>query len=177
MVRRRDQSVLFVVLFLLIGTVLVFGPVIQAASEKGGPPRGHKKTSGVVVKKAGALAIKTPDGATYQINPLVAERHGHAAHKEGDEVSVLLDENNTVIDMHPKGDEGKHRFVTGKLVYAGKMKKEIKLKTPEGEKVFPIERLEIKTGGIEEGSVVTAELNEAGTLIDLHRGDAHGDQH
>jgi hypothetical protein len=37
------------------------------------------------------------------------------------------------------------------------MKPEIKLATSEGEKVFPIERQEIKTGGIEEGALVTVE--------------------
>jgi len=51
------------------------------------------------------------------------------------------------------------------------MKNQIKLITSEGEKVFPLERQEIKTGGIEEGAVVTVELNEAGTVIDLHRGE------
>jgi hypothetical protein len=43
----------------------------------------------------------------------------------------------------------------------------MELKTP------PIERLEIKTGGIDEGSLVTAEVNEAGTIIDLHRAGPH----
>ena len=63
--------------------------------------------------------------------------------------------------------------MTGNLVYVGKMKKEIKLKTPEGEQVFPLEKIEIKTGGIEEGASVTVELNEAGSVIDLHRADSN----
>ena len=88
----------------------------------------------------------------------------------GEEVEMWVNENNTVIDVHRKGDPAHaHRFVTGNLVYVGKMKKEIKLLTPEGEKVFPLDRLETKTGGIEEGASVTVELNEAGTVIDLHR--------
>jgi hypothetical protein len=74
-----------------------------------------------------------------------------------------------VIDVHPKGAEGIHTFVTGKLVYAGKMKPEIKLHTPDGDKTFPLVRQDIKTGGFEEGALVTAELNEAGAVIDLHR--------
>lgn len=53
-----------------------------------------------------------------------------------------------------------HRFITGKLIYVGSMKKQIKLWTPEGEKISPLERLEVKTGGIEEGALVTVELNE-----------------
>lgn len=163
-------------LLALIGTILTLTPQAHAASETEGPPRGHLKISGVVVQKAGTLAVKSPDGATYQLNPNQSLRHGHEPFKEGDEVTVLLNENNAVIDIHPKGQEGKHRFVTGKLIYVGKMKPEIKLATPQGEKVFPIERQEIKTGVFEEGAMVTAELNEAGTLIDLHH-ESGGDKH
>ena len=161
----RRRQLLFLT---VIAMVLMLPSAMYAASETEGPPRGHKKISGVVVQKAGTLAVKASDGATYQLNPNAERRHGHEVFKEGDEVTVLLNENNAVIEMHPKGEEGKHRFVTGKLIYVGKLKPEIKLATPEGEKVFPIERQEIKTGVFEEGSMVTAEINEAGTLIDLH---------
>lgn len=81
-------------------------------------------------------------------------------------MTLILNENNNVIDMHLKEAEGAHSFVTGKLVCVGKMKPEIKLQTPEGDKTFC---QDIKTGGIEEGALVTAELNEAGAVIDLHR--------
>ena len=47
------------------------------------------------------------------------------------------------------------------------MKKEIKLWTPEGEKVFPLERIEVKAKPIEEGSRVTIELNESGAVTDI----------
>jgi hypothetical protein len=171
-----DRNIhLSIVLPALIGMLLIVPAAANAATETEGPPRGHMKVSGVVTQGAGALAVKTPNGSTFQLNPNVSRRHGHEPFKEGDEVTVLLDENNTVIDMHPKGQEGTHRFVTGKLVYVGKMKKEIKLATQEGEKVFPMERLEIKTGGIEEGALVTAEVNEAGTVVDLHRAKKDGD--
>lgn len=49
------------------------------------------------------------------------------------------------------------------------MKPEIKLETAQGERTFPLERQDIKAGTIEEGALVTAELNEAGSVIDLHR--------
>ena len=49
-------------------------------------------------------------------------------------------------------------------VYVGKPKKEIKLSMPQGEQVFPLERLEVKTGGIEEGALVTTGPNDAGTV-------------
>jgi hypothetical protein len=153
---------------LLIAAMLGIPAAANSAEKKHG---GHKEVTGVVVQKAGGLAVKTPDGATYQGNPNISRRHGHEPFKEGDEVTVLLDENNMVIDMHHKGQEGAHKFVTGKLIYVGKMKPEIKLKTAEGEKVFPLGKQEVKTGAIPEGTEVTVELNEAGTVIDLHRAD------
>ena len=57
---------------------------------------------------------------------------------------MVVDENNGVIDMHHKGEEGKHPFVTGKLIHLGKMRTQIKLQTSEGEKVFPLAKQEIK---------------------------------
>ena len=50
------------------------------------------------------------------------------------------------------------------------MKKEIKLQTAEGDQTFPLLLQETKTGGLAEGTEVTVELNEAGTVIDLHKG-------
>ena len=99
------------------------------------------------------------------------QRHELEPFKEGDEVTVTVDENNSVIDMHPKGRGANHRFVSGKLIYVGKMKNEIKLQTPEGEKIFPLAHLETKTKGLAAGTPVTVELNEAGTVIDLHRAE------
>ena len=61
---------------------------------------------------------------------------------------MVLNENNAVIDVHSKGQEGGHSFVT---------------------QIGPLERQDIKTGTIKEGALVTAELNEAGSVIDLHR--------
>ena len=115
------------------------------------------------------LTVKTPEGTTISVSEKASERHGHTVPKVGQEVTVVLNENNNVIDVHLKGTEGAHSFVTGKLVYVGKMKPEIKLQTPQGDKTFPLVRQDIKTGGIEEGALVTAELNEAGAVIDLHR--------
>jgi hypothetical protein len=41
--------------------------------------------------------------------------------------------------------------------------------TPEGEKVPPVERMEVKTKPIEEGSNIVVELNEEGKVIDLRQ--------
>ena len=162
-------------LLILLGVALG-SPVASssAVTEQGGS---HKSIAGVVTQKAGALVVKTPEGSTSQLNENMSRRHGHEPFKAGDEVTVMVDENNTVIDIHPKGQEGNHQFVTGKLIYVGKMKEEIKLQTPDGEKVFPLAKLEVKTKGIDEGTPVTVELNEAGTVIDLHRAESGQSKH
>jgi hypothetical protein len=132
----------------------------------------HNPISGIVTKAPGGLAIKTLQGTTYQVNTNQAKRHGHQPFKEGDQVTFLLNENNAVIDVHLKGQEGEHQYVTGKLIHLGKMQKEIKLATPEGEKIFPLAHLETKTKGIKEGTPVTIEVNEAGAVIDDHAATA-----
>jgi hypothetical protein len=138
---------------------------------------GHKQVTGVVtVDKDGILTIKTPTGH-LTLNQKGARRHGHAEYKVGDEVTIVMDENNNIIEAHHKGEESHHHFYTGKLVYMGKMNKEIKLVTSEGEKVFPLGRLEVKTKPIEEGAMVTVEVNEGGTVIDLHRAEDSEHKH
>lgn len=157
----------------LLGLLLLAVPVAADAAKTGESGPGHTKMTGIVTdEKSGQLTVKTENGSTLRINRNAELRHGHAMPNIGDELTIWVNENNTVIDVHPKGEEGIHRFITGKLAYVGKMKDQIKLWTPDGEKVFPLERLEVKTGGIEEGALVTVELNEAGTVIDLHRADS-----
>lgn len=156
----------------VIGLLVVMAGIGHAGSKS--VNEGHNHVTGVVtVDKDGILTIKTPTGH-LTLNQKGARRPGHAEYKVGDEVTILMDENNNIMEAHHKGEEGHHHFYTGKLVYMGKMKKEIKLKTIDGEKIFPLGRLEIKTKPIEEGEVVTVEVNEGGTVIDLHRG-AHGE--
>jgi hypothetical protein len=79
---------------------------------------------------------------------------------------VVLDENNYIVDMHLKAQGGQHHLVTGNLIHVGRMKKQIKLQTADGEKVFPLAEEGQKTKGMGEGELVTVELNEAGTVID-----------
>lgn len=151
---------------ILLSAMLVYPATSSSAAVE--QRESHKTYSGVVTKAAGGLAIKTPEGTSYQLNENQAKRHGHQPFKEGDQVTFILDENNTLIDVHLKGQEGEHQYVTGQLIYLGKMQKEIKVATPEGEQVFPLANLETKTKGIKEGTAVTLEVNEVGTVIDVH---------
>jgi hypothetical protein len=109
---------------------------------------------------------KTPAGQ-YTISAKTAPSDAAV----GDEVSLWLNDENMVIDHHGKEKhmKGTHRLIFGKLNYDGKTKNQIKLQTPEGEKVFSLERMEVKTKPIAEGSQIVVELNEEGTVIDLRK--------
>ena len=160
---------------LALATVLaafsIASPVAHAATGSEHLAQGHTQFSSVVTKKAGALVVTTPNGAIHQLNANMARRHGQEPFKAGDEVIVELDENNYIVDMHLKGLGGQHQLVTGKLIHVGRMKEQIMLQTPDGEKVFPLAEVGQKTKGMEEGELVTVELNEVGTVIDMHRAD------
>lgn len=121
------------------------------------------KTHGTVEKIASGVVFVKGPFAVYRLSIKTAPR-GIAV---GDEMDLWLDKENMVIDYHMKGHAQSHRLVSGKLIYVGRDKKQIKLWTPEGEKVFPLERLEVKTRPIKEGTMITVELNESGVVIDL----------
>ena len=149
---------------------VLFGLSLVAAStvwadEK--PVVPHQTLQGTVVEKAGSLAVRVLNGTTYQLNENRALRHGHDMPKIGDEVTVVIDENNMVLEVHPPNTKGAHRFVTGEIVSMGILQREIRLKTPEGEKTFPLEKQEM-TSSIKDGALVRAEVNKAGSIIDLH---------
>jgi len=160
-----------IALFTVIVTLPIGLTIFSVATGAEHLARGHTEFTSVVTKKGGALVVTTPNGATHQLNANMARRHGQEPFKAGDEVLVELDENNYIVDMHLKGLGGQHQLVTGKLIHVGRMKEQIMLQTPDGEKVFPLAEVGQKTKGMDEGELVTIELNEAGTVIDMHRAD------
>src|SRR5918996_5930906 len=96
---------------ILLSAMLGFSVTSSSATDE--QRESHQTISGVVTKAAGGLAIKTPQGTTYHVNENQAKRHGHEPLKEGGQVTLVLDENNTVIDVHPEGQKGEHQYVTG----------------------------------------------------------------
>ena len=89
--------------------------------------------------------------------------------KVGDKLMIWVSSNNVVVDHHVKGKEGVHRLITGKLTYASGDLKEIKLMTPEGERTFAVQHGESKLSGMKEGTPITIELNEAGSVIEIRK--------
>ena len=125
------------------------------------------QVNGTVTKiQSGLIYVKTPAGQ-YTISAKTAPADAAV----GDEVSLWLNEESMVIDHHGKEKHkaGTHRLIFGKLIRTGPNKNQVKLSTPEGEKVFPLERMEVKTKPIEDGANIVVELNEEGTVIDVRK--------
>lgn len=124
------------------------------------------QVDGTVVKFDASLAyVKTPAGQYTLL-----KKYAPADAAVGDHVSLWINEEGMVIDVHgkDKAKAGTHRLIFGKLIRTGPNKNQIKLATPE-EKVFPLERMEIKTKPIADGDNIVVELNEEGTVIDLRK--------
>jgi hypothetical protein len=132
---------------------------------------GHKKVEGVVSDvKSGLYTVKTATGTTYSLTESAALRHGHAAPKVGDEMTLWVNEGNLVMDAHMKGDSDKaHRFLSGKLTSIDYAKSLMTLSTSGGEKNLKLKPESRMFKDIAAGTDVTIELNETGEVIDLHK--------
>jgi hypothetical protein len=158
MLPRLIQSGLFALMVVVLNTQ-------TGLSQETGPP--HRILQGIIVDKAGSPAVKVPDGTVYQLNENRSRRHGHRLPQLGEEVTVTIDsKTNMVLEMHPKGTEANHRFMTGEVVSVGLLEGIITLKTSEGEQTLPLEKREM-SASVRDGSTVQVELNEAGSVIDL----------
>jgi len=157
----------------LIAVLLLFliVPLSSAAETPAPPGSEHMRVTGVVSKiQSGLIYVETPVG-TLHLTSKSGIRDGHPALKVGDTVTVWVNEDNIVVDVHKKGDVAIHRFVTGKLSYANEDKSAIKLWTPDGPKTFSIKQDAKKFSTLPVGTPVTVELNESGQVIDIHRAD------
>jgi hypothetical protein len=123
------------------------------------------KLQGVVADiKSGQVFVQT-SGGRYSV---VAKTAPHDV-KVGDTLTLWVSSNNVVVDHHPKGKEGVHRLITGKMTHASGDMKAITLMTPEGEQTFAVEHGESKLSGMKEGTSITIELNEAGKVIEIRK--------
>ena len=125
------------------------------------------QVNGTVTKiQSGLVYVKTP-AAQYTL----MRKYAPADAAVGDRVSLWINEEGMVIDVHgkDKAKSGTHRLIFGKLIRTGPNKNLVRLATPDGVKEFPLERMEIKTKPIEDGSHIVLELNEEGTVIDVRK--------
>ncbi|MEX5219093.1 MAG: hypothetical protein NW701_14790 [Nitrospira sp.] len=85
----------------------------------------------------------------------------------GDPVTLWVTAGHAVVDHHRQDTGRRHRFVTGTLLDTPS-KQQIHLWTPEAEKVYSLAEHEAKATQLPEGTMVTVEIDETGTVLDLH---------
>lgn len=151
------------VLFIL----LMIAPVSQVASaavesshEAGGS---QMKVHGKVVDIGSDHIVISTRTANYTVSKKTAALKA----KIGDMVTLWVTSNHVVIEHHRQATGQQHRFITGTLLDA-ESKKQIKLWTPEGDKVYSLEEHDAKTNHLPEGTMVTVEVDEYGHVMDLH---------
>ena len=122
------------------------------------------KLAGTVSRvKAGFAFVETPIGILT-----LSKNTGLRKAKAGQEVTVWLNDHHLVIDVRKEGEPA-HRYVTGKVVYASRDRREIKLWTPEGEKTISLPPAKKKRRPYREGTPITVQLNGAGEIIDVRK--------
>lgn len=126
----------------------------------------HMKLAGTVSRvKAGFAFIDTPIGALT-----LSRSTGLRNVKVGQEVTVWLNDEHLVIDVRQKGEPAPNRrFITSTMVYASKDKREIKLWTPEGERIFQLPTDKKARRPLREGTPVTIQLNGSGEVVEVRK--------
>ena len=107
------------------------------------------------------IFIHTPV-VEYQIPTTIAPKDATV----GDEMTLWVYEDNVVLNYHKGGDAQPRRFVTGPLKYVDEAKSHIQLWTPEGVQTFAMPPSN-KATTLQEGRLVTLEVSETGTALDL----------
>lgn len=158
------------VLLSALALLFLAAPVFPA--DEGGPPRAalsyHTLTGTIAKIQSGVIFVKTPIGEV-RVNAKFAAKGGFSDAEVGQDVTMWVNENNIITDIYKTGGPVPvHRLMTGTLVNSSDLKNEITLGTPEGGKMFSVIRNRSKLSAMEEGTLVTLELNQAGEVVDFH---------
>lgn len=152
---------------------LLLATAAPAADQPGDVVKGgHKEIHATVDKiDAGVIHLKVPGQMPSRtLSQIQAERMGLKDIKVGEELSLVMDENNVIIDAHRAGTPGHgHRSLMGILEEAGPAGKRITLKTSDGTKSSDVDSAaSSKVAGLKKGDRLHLELDEANTVIDIH---------
>lgn len=164
----RSAAVLFV-----LCTMMLALPAIGLTADQPGKVVGkHKEVHAVVEKvEAGVVRLKEPGQMQSRtLSPTQLERMELKDLKPGDDVSLIVDENNVIIDAHRAGVAGHgHQTLKGAFVAADPAGNTITVKTPAGKKTLKVDSAATsKLPALKKGAMIKVEIDEAGTVIDVH---------
>jgi hypothetical protein len=152
--------VLWILLASMILAAHLEAGVVEPRHEVGAS---EMKVEGKIIDIGTDLIVVNTPTVNYTVNKATAPLGA----KIGDKVTLWVTSNHVVIDHHREATGRRHRTMTGTLLDA-ESKKQIKLWTPEGNKVYSLDEHEAKTKALPEGTMVSVEINEADKVIDLH---------
>jgi len=128
----------------------------------------HLLLTGTISKlKSNFIFLRTPVGVV-NVNAKIGIKHA----KVGQTLTLHMHEEHLVADLSASNTTGPmRRFVTGPLEFASPDHGSVKLWTPEGDQVYPTDRAKAALAGAKEGTPITVELNEQGTVVGFYRPD------
>ena len=128
-------------------SIFLISIVTFAAQMEGAAGESQMRVQGKVVDIGSDLIVIDTLTASYTLDKKAAPLRA----KIGDTVTLWVTPDHVVIDHHPQATGRRHRFVTWTLLDA-ESKKQIKLWTPEGNKLYSLEEHEAKTTHLPEGT-------------------------
>jgi hypothetical protein len=157
----------------LCAMVLATATTDAIAGDQSGKATGKNRQLHATVEKidAGVVLLQEPDQLRRRtLSPAQLERMKLTDLKVGDEVSLVLNEYNLIIDAHKTGMAGQGRHtLQATFVEADTSGKTVNVKTTEGLKALPVDSAAAgKVTGLKQGTSLTVEVDEAGTVIDIH---------
>lgn len=125
-------------------------------------PASSMKVQGRIVDIGEELIVVKTSTATYRLKKKTAPLKA----APGDTVMLWVTSGHAVIDHHRQDTGRRHRFITGTLLDSASQQ-EITLWTPEGNRVYSLTGHAAKTSQLPEGAMVTVEVDETGTVIEV----------
>src|SRR5689334_20719989 len=130
---------------LLFAAFIVFAtaPSLVMADE---PADGttHRMIPAVIKRIEGSMLFVQPEKGLQRrvISIRKAERMGLQEAQLGEEIMLVLDENDVLVDVHRKTVPAQgHKFINGKLKYADPYWGVLKVETLDGIETFPVDTL------------------------------------
>lgn len=128
----------------------------------------HLVLTGTVDKlKSHFIFLRTPLGI-INVNANIGIKNARVGHM----LTLYIHGRHMVADLSdPHSPSTARRFVTGPLEFTSPDRTAIKLWTPEGEQIYPIDSAghgKTASARLKEGHSITAELNEQGDIVDFY---------
>lgn len=137
----------------------------------------HHLINGTVKEIRGdEVAVKLETGPVRRFGVVEAKKEGIKSLKEGDAVTLEVNEANLIIDVHKGGttaqNQQQHRSVAGTVERFDPLQKRVTVKTEAGKsETYEIKMPVVaKLSGIDQGAKITMELDENNLVMDVHKG-------